>query len=167
MIGERIRNTGEKTAKNHLQPEKIRLQTAGVTNRTTGKLPLTAKIGKRTICKQGFLLKKGIFWGCLFMDTRKRNTLYAVAVTIVLACLITGGCGGSAKTVPAKPELKLELSTTVGSLAEVFSPESIPVEGYSIVGGLRGTGSEECPEQIREYLEKYINRQLPGEKNVG
>jgi len=124
-------------------------------------------MGKRTIRRRVFLLKKRDFLGCLFMDIRKKNTLYVAAVTIVLACLVIGGCGGSAKTAkPAKPEIKLDLSTTVGSLAEVFSPESIPVEGYSIVGGLRGTGSEECPEQIREYLEKYIKRQLPEEKDI-
>ena len=48
----------------------------------------------------------------------------------------------------------------------MFSPESIPVGGYGLIGGLRGTGSAECPPQIRAYLEQYILKQSP-ELDVG
>jgi hypothetical protein len=57
------------------------------------------------------------------------------------------------------PEIGPE--TTVGSLVEVFSFDAVLVEGYSIVGGLRGTGSSECPSELRRYLEKYILQELP------
>jgi len=48
----------------------------------------------------------------------------------------------------------------------VFSPDVIGVEGYALVGGLNGTGSAECPPEIRAYLTKYILKQLPEYKNV-
>jgi hypothetical protein len=70
----------------------------------------------------------------------------------------TAGCGEQARTTPTSPE---ELGTTIGSLVEVFAPESIPVEGYGLAGGLRGTGSGECPPDVRAYLKQYILTQLP------
>lgn len=88
--------------------------------------------------------------------------LKTVSVLAILAgsCLIAGcgraGVDKSKGLAPAK-----NLGTTVGSLAEVATPESIPVEGYGLVAGLSGTGSPECPSQIRAYLVRYIQTQLP------
>jgi len=53
------------------------------------------------------------------------------------------------------------VGATIGSLVEVVTPPSIPVEGYGLVGSLNGTGSSECPPQIRTYLKRYILAQLP------
>ncbi len=53
------------------------------------------------------------------------------------------------------------LGTPIGSLVEVVTPGRIAVEGYGIVGGLRGTGSGDCPANIRTYLEQYILKHLP------
>jgi len=73
------------------------------------------------------------------------------------ACVWFCGCGQ-----PARPDLatEIELGATIGSLTEVFAPEFIPVEGYALVDGLRGTGSPEAPPQIRSYLKQYILTQL-------
>jgi hypothetical protein len=60
-----------------------------------------------------------------------------------------------------EPSPVLELGATIGSLTEAFELQPIPVEGYGVVGGLRGTGSGECPPEIREYLKQYILTQLP------
>jgi hypothetical protein len=49
-------------------------------------------------------------------------------------------------------------------LTEVFASDPIPVRGYALVGGLNGTGSSECPEPIRAYLEKYILQHFSGQK---
>ena len=70
------------------------------------------------------------------------------------------------RTVEQPGELvpKIGLGTTIGSLVEVFSVESIPVEGYGLVGGLNGTGSAECPPRIRKYLKQYILQQLREQK---
>ncbi|MFZ0035056.1 MAG: flagellar basal body P-ring protein FlgI [Sedimentisphaerales bacterium] len=98
------------------------------------------------------------------MDIRHIKTVCAVSILLVV--LFTTGCGKPAKTgkEPNEPVAKIDLGATIGSLAEVFSFESIPVEGYGLVGGLSGTGSSECPAQIREYLKQYILQQLAGEK---
>ncbi len=84
----------------------------------------------------------------------------------LLIALLIAGCGeqgragkGSEDLIPA-----IDLGTTIGSLAEMSWPESIRLEGYNLVVGLRGTGSAECPPQIRAYLAKYILTQLPGRK---
>ncbi|MHC4315421.1 MAG: flagellar basal body P-ring protein FlgI, partial [Planctomycetota bacterium] len=67
-----------------------------------------------------------------------------------------GSCG---EFQSGSKELR-RLGTTIGSLCNVVSTDSAAVEGYGIVGGLRGTGSSECPPRIREYLKQYILKQL-------
>ncbi len=83
----------------------------------------------------------------------------------LLTVLAAGGCG-----VPAAkaPPAETDLGATIGPLGEIFYVESIRVEGYGLVGGLRGTGSSECPPDVRTYLEQYIMKQLPkAEMDVG
>ena len=101
------------------------------------------------------------------MDGQQIKTVRLLVLLLIAALIV--GCGGPAKTSKPKGELapEIHLGTTIGSLAEVFSFDMTPVEGYSIVGGLNGTGSSECPPRIRKYLEKYILKQLPGHKNTG
>ena len=72
---------------------------------------------------------------------------------------------------PPKPATKTVLPAdaeglgpTIGMLTEVFASDPIPVRGYALVGGLNGTGSSECPESIRAYLEKYILQHFAGQK---
>ncbi|MHC4646627.1 MAG: flagellar basal body P-ring protein FlgI, partial [Planctomycetota bacterium] len=48
-----------------------------------------------------------------------------------------------------------------GSFTNIFLPESMPVQGYGLVGGLNGTGSPECPSNIRAYLRHYVLALLP------
>ena len=95
------------------------------------------------------------------MNTSGQKTIFII--TTLLACGFIGACdehlsiGGGAKELAPQPDL----GDTIGSLAEVISPESIPLEGYGLVGGLSGTGSSECPPQVRAYLKRYILAQLP------
>jgi len=92
------------------------------------------------------------------------GTLHRKIVFVTTAMLVIGlffiGCGGQDK-ISEEPEIKIDPNTTIGSLAEVFSADLVAVEGYGLVGGLNGTGSAECPPQIRAYLEQYILQQLP------
>jgi flagellar P-ring protein precursor FlgI len=98
------------------------------------------------------------------MDIWHIKTVCVVGILVVV--FFTGGCGEPAKAVkePNEPTPAIDLNTTIGMLAEVFSFESIPVEGYGLVGGLNGTGSGECPAPIREYLKQYILQQLGDDK---
>ncbi len=85
-----------------------------------------------------------------------RKTICVITVVQIM-CYISG-CTSSARGKPAE-----DLGTTIGSSGKIIYPESISVEGYGLVGGLRGTGSLECPPQIRTYLIQYIMAQLPAE----
>ena len=88
-----------------------------------------------------------------------------VCATVILAiCLLTAGCGEPGRTGKGPLASEADLGPTIGSLAEVSSLESILVEGYGVVAGLNGTGSAECPPQIRTYLRQYILTQLPEPK---
>ena len=88
-----------------------------------------------------------------------------VIIGLVVGLFIVG-CGKP--VTPSKkseePATRIDLDTTIGSLAEVFSIDTIAVEGYALVGGLRETGSAECPPRIRAYLKQYILKQLPNRK---
>jgi flagellar basal body P-ring protein FlgI len=87
--------------------------------------------------------------------------IVAVMAGLAAGCLI-GGCESGAGT---KELAVLEgLGTPIGSLVEVVTPSQVAVEGYGIVGGLRGTGSGDCPVRIRKYLEQYILKQLPEQR---
>jgi len=101
-----------------------------------------------------------------FSGVRNVKTFYRknVFVTSVLVTVFfAGGCGEPARTGEKELAPKIDLGTTIGDLAEVFSVDAIAVEGYALVGGLRGTGSAQCPPQIREYLRKYILKQFPAQ----
>jgi flagellar basal body P-ring protein FlgI len=87
------------------------------------------------------------------MGTIERTTIYIIMALYVVCCI-------SSCQSPGKGQITSDLGTTIGSLVEVVYPESISMEGYGLVGGLRGTGSMECPPQIRAYLTRYIMAQL-------
>lgn len=93
-----------------------------------------------------------------------RHIKITCAVGIMFIAFFTVGCNESVQKDIDELETDINLGTTIGSLAEVFALRAIPVEGYGLVGGLNGTGSSECPVQIREYLKQYILQQLDEEK---
>jgi flagellar basal body P-ring protein FlgI len=96
------------------------------------------------------------------MNITGRKTICIIA--ILLTARFVAGCGqlDQKETKGLVPEA--DLGATIGSLVEVVLPESIRLEGYGLVGGLRGTGSAQCPPQIRAYLRRYILTQLPDRK---
>lgn len=99
----------------------------------------------------------------MLMILNRRKILWYVTL---VSLLLSFGCAGPRKsTTKTKPTADANgLGDTVGTLAEVFASDAIPVRGYALVGGLNGTGSSECPAQIRTYLEKYILQRLSGAK---
>jgi flagellar basal body P-ring protein FlgI len=83
----------------------------------------------------------------------KGKTIYLISFLQLICCISSCQPTQMAQQTP-------NLGSTIGSLVEVVYPESISVEGYGLVGGLRGTGSMECPPQVRTYLTQYIMAQL-------
>jgi len=94
-----------------------------------------------------------------------RRKIVLVTVLLLTVCY-SGGCGGGSGRAKQDFSDLEDLGVTIGSLARVITPEPIPVEGLGLVVGLEGTGSAECPPQIRTYLKQYILRQLPAETKL-
>jgi len=84
----------------------------------------------------------------------------------LLIVLLIVGCGEQDRAGGGATDLipSIDLGTTIGSLVEVSWSESIRLQGYSLVVGLRGTGSGECPPQIRAYLVQHIPTLYPTRK---
>jgi hypothetical protein len=92
-----------------------------------------------------------------------RKALWCVTLVSFLAAF---GCGGPGRQA-AKNKSTADnnaINDTIGMYAEIFASDAIPISGYALVGGLNGTGSSECPAQIRTYLQKYILQRLAGAK---
>ncbi len=79
----------------------------------------------------------------------------------VFGLMWLSGCQEGDKRNPTTLIPDKDLGTTIGSLAEVYSPDTVVVEGYGLIGKLRGTGSAQCPTQIRRYLHQYISGEFP------
>ncbi len=98
-----------------------------------------------------------------------RAGLFKILAYVSTAAILTivAGCGESDKDKSGpgsrfeQSAASIEPGTTIGDVADVFSPDYIPVQTYAIVGELAGTGSADCPPNIRDYLRKYILRYMP------
>jgi flagellar basal body P-ring protein FlgI len=84
-----------------------------------------------------------------------------VVVLALFSAIVVTGCNQNAKKAPLPPA-----KGKVSSFAEVAASTPLPVQGYGIVAGLAGTGSAQCPPQIRNYLRQYILAQLPKDSLV-
>jgi flagellar basal body P-ring protein FlgI len=91
----------------------------------------------------------------------KKTVFIALSFYLSLAMFVAG-CGQNTRKVSA-PKLP---SGAISSFAEVVAFVPIPVQGYGLVAGLPGTGSGQCPPQIRAYLKQYILTQLPKDSFV-
>ncbi|MHC4360928.1 MAG: flagellar basal body P-ring protein FlgI [Planctomycetota bacterium] len=99
------------------------------------------------------------------MNRRQKKTV-CVIVFISFFSYFISGCQQPERIIEEELVSTIDISTTIGSMVEVFAVDTIRVEGFALVGGLKQTGSSQCPPQIRPYLEKYIQRELRKEKNV-
>ena len=78
-------------------------------------------------------------------------------VTFFIATIY--GCqSGSSKLDPPS---QAPHEMTIGSLCELEGYQAIQLRGRSLVWGLNGSGSNECPPSTRKYLLQYIRRMKP------
>lgn len=86
-----------------------------------------------------------------------KNTIFISLLT----ALITLFCSCSPLQENTPTVEPFERYATVGTVSQYYTPMAIRVRGIGIVAGLNGTGSSECPPDIRQELEKYIWQQVP------
>jgi len=87
-----------------------------------------------------------------------------ITLSMAIASVFTLFIGGCGRPVVRDRSPKIRVTDTIGSLTETFFVDAINVEGYGVVGALAGTGSPECPPNIKSYLKRYILSRPSGEK---
>lgn len=90
--------------------------------------------------------------------------LKRILVLFVAVVLLGGLCGCEPVPEPPAVEPPPNLDTTVGEMGEFFQLSAVAVKGYGIVAGLPGTGSSECPPDLRKALVKLILQETGGAK---
>jgi hypothetical protein len=94
----------------------------------------------------------------------KKNYLHKILWCATLAVLVvTFGCGGGRSSKKQAADNN-GIDDTIGMYAEIFASDAIPVSTYAVVGGLNGTGSSDCPAQVRTFLQKYILQHISNSK---
>jgi len=87
-----------------------------------------------------------------------RTTLF-LFIAVVLCTAVCGCAGPATDSGVDKP---VEFNATVGELTELYESGAVSVRGFGIVAGLPGTGSAECPPNLRKELRKYILKMTAG-----
>ena len=77
-------------------------------------------------------------------------------IFISLFFAVIYGCGTQAPPPSEHPDVPPTFRGTVGSYCELFPDNPVRVQAYSLVLGLSGTGSSECPPTIKSYLVKQL-----------
>ena len=90
----------------------------------------------------------------------KKNVFGFIYTYILFLALCIYGCSPPQAPL-TEPRKSLTFHDTIGSVTKYFLSEATPVRGIGIVSCLSGTGSSECPPEIRDSLEKYIWQQVP------
>ena len=79
-----------------------------------------------------------------------------VSVILILSLLLVSGCGKKNKKKEFEDLAAEKYGETIRSVCDLAGYEGIRVMGYSLVWGLKETGSAECPPDIRNMLIKHI-----------
>lgn len=78
-----------------------------------------------------------------------------VSVLLILSLLFVSGCNGK-KNKSYQEIATKKYGETIRSVCDLAGYEGIRVTGFSLVWGLKETGSAECPPDIRNALIKHI-----------
>jgi len=92
-------------------------------------------------------------------SVRRRQTMSAIfaASVVVFVLMLSAGCSTSEeKRDPVSPPPAFTgprfLHGTVGSMTRVRGFAPVKVSGYGIVVGLPGTGSDDCPAHLKQWM---------------
>ena len=83
----------------------------------------------------------------------KKSIICLSLVLLTVSLSITSGCN---KKNTQQVDISEKFSDNIKNICHLAGYEGIRVAGFSLVWGLQGTGSSECPPDIRNVLEKHI-----------
>ncbi len=101
--------------------------------------------------------------------------LFRVASIVVLSAMVAGLSACQQETKEAQPPAPPSptytgpefLHTTIASVTMVIGYQPQLVSGYGLVVGLDGTGSPDCPPQLRQWLLNEMSRKGIGRGSAG
>lgn len=84
-------------------------------------------------------------------------------VIVVVSIYFIAGCTSFRPQEPREEVTPLSAldNTRISTFVEVVTQGQAPVRGFGIVAGLPGTGSSECPQELRVLLNKQILQNVP------
>lgn len=83
-----------------------------------------------------------------------------------LFCLSLTGCQSSDVKSGDGIEKPEDINATVGSISDIYQAGATEVRGFGVVANLAGTGSSECPEDLRKKLIKQIKTEMVDRQSI-
>ena len=96
---------------------------------------------------------------CLF---RKMSYLLIPAFLTLFAL----GCQSGSGLDESKIEKPEEINASIGEISDIYQSGATEVRGYGIVANLAGTGSSECPDDLRDKLIKHIKVEMVDRQSI-
>ena len=97
------------------------------------------------------------------MSSLVKRCLFVAAAMFLLLSL---GCQTDSQKDDSNPAKSVDMNNTIGAFADVFFSDPGAVRGFGIVAGLHGTGSSECPPDLRAVLSKYIIQRVTEKSRI-
>lgn len=90
------------------------------------------------------------------------NRFFILNLLLLAGLPWISSCGDSKKD--GLQDAQKPLNTPLGKIAVISAPRPYGVRGFGVVAGLWGTGSAECPPELKKQLEKYIWQRMPSKE---
>ena len=95
----------------------------------------------------------------------KYRGISSLGTAFVVCCAVVF-CGCAGPKEEPKAEKIENYDITIGGLTNFYQTGETDVIGVGIVAGLAGTGSSQCPADLRETLVRFIQQQLKSDDTV-
>ncbi len=97
---------------------------------------------------------------------------HILTILLLVVLIPMAGCGKTVESRPAPPPPPTYsgpefLRTTIGSQVTIAGYQPVLVSGFGLVVNLKGTGSPDCPPQLRQWMINELSRGGFGQESLG